>query len=161
MLNNDRSEEKSLTFVLFLRQRKCHFTQALSYQKTLKWSNNFQTRASVGGGNGNFPHLEVGTKNQKFLENLMLAKKFRLIHLIVAMTVYLQLWHKHRNCTRAKFTSLPVQVSGSDKIAVRSCPILCLQRHFANLASGLFYWWSLLRNNKHGNKSLNVRFKLR
>jgi len=29
------------------------------------------------------------SKNQKFLENLRLAAQFRLIHLIVAMTVYM------------------------------------------------------------------------
>jgi len=29
----------------------------------------------------------------------------------------------------------------------RSCPLLCLQGRVANLASGLFYCWSLLRNN--------------
>jgi len=41
------------------------------------------------GGTGICPSLEIGTKNQKFLERLKLAAKFRLIHLIVAMTVYL------------------------------------------------------------------------
>jgi len=50
-------------------------------------------------------------------------------------------------------------VSSSDKIAVRSRPLLCLQ--VANLASGLSYCWSLLRNNKHQNKFSNVHIKLR
>jgi len=36
-----------------------------------------------------FDPLEIGTKNQIFLENLKLAAKFRLNHLIFAMTVYL------------------------------------------------------------------------
>jgi len=34
--------------------------------------------------NGHLPHLETGTKNQTFLEDLKLAVKFRLIDLIVA-----------------------------------------------------------------------------
>jgi len=33
--------------------------------------------------------LKIGTRNQQFLENLKLAANFRLIHLIVATTVYL------------------------------------------------------------------------
>jgi len=35
------------------------------------------------------PPLEIGSKSKKILENLKLAAKFRKIHLIVAMTVYL------------------------------------------------------------------------
>jgi len=31
----------------------------------------------------------------------------------------------------------------------------------ATLASGFFYCWSLLRNNKYGNKSSNFHLKLR
>jgi len=42
--------------------------------------------------NGHFP-LEIGTKNKKCLENLTLAVKSRLIHLSVAMKVYLPVWH--------------------------------------------------------------------
>jgi len=49
------------------------------------------------------------------------AAKFLLIHLIVSMTLYLPVWH----CSRARFTVL---VSCNDEIAVRSCPLLCLQR---------------------------------
>jgi len=37
-----------------------------------------------------FPHLEIGPKNQNFLENLKSAAQFRLINLILAMTVYFQ-----------------------------------------------------------------------
>jgi len=33
-----------------------------------------------GGKNGHFPHLEIVTKNQKFLENLKLAAKLRLFN---------------------------------------------------------------------------------
>jgi len=45
------------------------------------------TWASAGGQNGHLPPLEIRITNQIFLENLKLAAKFRLIHLIVAMTV--------------------------------------------------------------------------
>jgi len=41
------------------------------------------------GGNGHLPPYEIGTKHQKFLENLKSAVKFRLTDLILAMTVYL------------------------------------------------------------------------
>jgi len=36
-----------------------------------------------------FDPLEIWTKNQKFIENLKLAARLLLIHLIVAMTVVL------------------------------------------------------------------------
>jgi len=40
------------------------------------------------GQNGQFPSLEIGTKNQNFPENLTSAAQFRLIDLILATTVY-------------------------------------------------------------------------
>jgi len=58
------------------------------------------------------------------------------------MTVFLLVWNSH--CTRVRFT---VTVSCSDELAVHSCLFLCLQRRVAKVASGLFYCWSLLRNN--------------
>jgi len=47
-------------------------------------------RAQGGGGKtGICPsQLEIGTKNQNFLENLTSAVQFRLIDLFIAMTVY-------------------------------------------------------------------------
>jgi len=48
------------------------------------------------------------------------------------------------HCTRARFT---FTVSCSDELAVHSCPFFCLQRRVAKVARGLFYCWSLLRNN--------------
>jgi len=39
-------------------------------------------------------------------------------------------------------------MSCSDVLAVHSCPLYCLQRWVAKVASGLSYCWSLLRNNK-------------
>jgi len=47
------------------------------------------------------------------------------------MTVYFPVWHPHR--ISARFT---VMVSCSDELAVHSCPLLCLQRQFAEVASG-------------------------
>jgi len=45
--------------------------------------------ASAGGCKTGISPLEIGAKNQKFLENLNLASTFQLINLIVAMAVYL------------------------------------------------------------------------
>jgi len=47
---------------------------------------------SAGGEKRAFT-LEIGTKNQRFLENLTLAAESRSIHLIVAMTVYMPVGH--------------------------------------------------------------------
>jgi len=48
--------------------------------------------------------------------------------------------------------------SCSDELAVHSCPLLCLQRWVAKVASGFFCCWSLLRNN---NTATNLqRFTL-
>jgi len=58
------------------------------------------------------------------------------------MTVHLPVWHSH--CTWVRFTVL---VSCSDQLAIHSCPLICLQRQVAKLASGLFWCWSLLRHN--------------
>jgi len=49
------------------------------------------------------------------------------------MTVHLPVWHSH--CTWVRFTVL---VSCSDQLAIHSCPLICLQRQVAKLASGLF-----------------------
>jgi len=38
-------------------------------------------------------------------------------------------------------------VSCSDKLAVHSCALLCLQRQVAKVARGWFYSWSELRNS--------------
>jgi len=56
------------------------------------------------------------------------------------MTVYLPVRHPH--CARGSFTVL---VLCSDDLAIRSCPLLCLQRQVGNLTSVFFYCWSLLR----------------
>ena len=58
------------------------------------------------------------------------------------MTVSLPVWNSH--CTRVRFT---VTVSCSNELAVHSCTLICQQRLAAKVASGLFYCWSLLRNN--------------
>ena len=41
-----------------------------------------------GGKTGIWPPLEIGTKKQKFLENLKSSVQFRLVGLILAMTVF-------------------------------------------------------------------------
>jgi len=84
------------------------------------FANWMHSRVSAGGTKRAFP-LEIGTKNQKFLENLTLAAKSQSIHLNGCndSSLYLPVWH----CRRARFTVL---VSCND--AVHSCPLLCLQR---------------------------------
>jgi len=98
------------------------------------------------------PSLEIETNNQNFLENLASAAQFRLIDLILAMAVYLPVWHSR--CTKARFSVL---VSCDDELVVHSCPLLCLQGQVAKLASGLFYSWSLLRSNK---TATNLQYSL-
>ena len=93
--------------------------------------------------------IEIGTMNQNFLEFLTSAAQFRLIDLLLAITVPLPVWHSH--CTRARFTVL---VSCSGELAVHSCPLLCLQGQVAKIASGWFYCWSLLCNNNMATKLL-------
>ena len=83
--------------------------------------------------------LEIGIRNKIFLEKPEVGI---LIDLILAVTVFLPIWNLH--CTRVRFT---VIVTCSDELAVHSCPLLCLQRWIAKVTSGLFYCWSLLRNN--------------
>jgi len=56
-------------------------------------------------------------------------------------------WNSH--CTRVRFT---VTVWCSNELAIHSCPLLCLQRRVAKVASGFFYCWSLLRNNNMPKK---------
>ena len=63
-------------------------------------------------------------------------------------------WYE-THCTRVRFT---VILWCSDELAIHICPLLCLQRRVAKVASGFFYCWSLLRNN---NMATNLqRFTL-
>ena len=56
-----------------------------------------------GGQNGHLHPLEIGPKNQNFLENMKSAAQFRLFDLILAMTVSLPVRRAH--CTRASSRS--------------------------------------------------------
>ena len=49
-------------------------------------------------------------------------------------------------------------MSCSGKIAVHSCPLLCLQGQVAKFASGLFYCWSSLCNNNMATNLLMFTF---
>jgi len=112
------------------------------------------TWAFAGGGKSPFSSQKIGIKNQIFLENRWSRHlKFRLIDLILAMTVFLPVWNLHS--TRARFT---VIVSCSDGLAVHSCLFLCLQRRVAKVANGLFCCWSLLRNNTVATNPLRFTF---
>jgi len=112
-------------------------------------------RASVDGGKSGISPLEIGIKNQTFLEKPEVGILIPNNWFDSCNDKFLLVWNSH--CTRVRFT---VIVFCSDELAVHSCLFLCLQRWVAQDASGLFYRWSLLRN-KHGNKSAKVHFILR
>ena len=115
--------------------------------------------ASTGGGqNGHFLPLLIGLRTKYTTKPEVNSLIPILIELILAMTVYLPVWHSH--CTRASFTVL---VSRRDELlTVHACPLICLQRQVAKLGKELFYYWTLLRNNNMGkNNSSKVHFKLR
>jgi len=84
--------------------------------------------ASAGGVKRAFALPGSWIKNQKFLGNLKLASWFRLIDSILAITLYLPVWHSH--CTRARFTA-PVWCS--DELAVHSCPLRLQTQTLRNL----------------------------
>jgi len=87
--------------------------------------------------------LQIGIKNQIFLWKPEVGILIPINWFDSCNDSVLPVWNSH--CTRVSFT---VTVSCSDELAVHSCPLLCLQRWVAKVASGLFYCWSLLRNNK-------------
>jgi len=88
------------------------------------------------------PCLEIGIKNQMFLEKPDVGILIPINWFDSCNDSFLPVWNSH--CTRVRFTVL---VSCSEELAVHSCPLLCLQRWVAKVASGLFYCWCLLRNN--------------
>jgi len=79
--------------------------------------------ASAEGAKQAFLSLEIGSKIQKFLENLQSASWFWLIDLILAITLYTPVWHSHS--TRASFTVL---LWCSDELAVHSLSTLKLRQ---------------------------------
>jgi len=60
--------------------------------------------ASAEVETGIYTPQEIRIENQKFLENLKSASWFRLIDLMLEITLYLPVWHSH--CTRASFTGV-------------------------------------------------------
>jgi len=97
--------------------------------------------------------LEIGIRNQIFLEKPEVGILIPITWIDSCNDSFLPVWNSH--CTRVRFT---VVVSCSDELAVHSCPLLCLQRWVAKVASRLFCCWSLLRYN---NMATNLqRFTL-
>jgi len=86
--------------------------------------------------------LEIGIRNQIFLEKPEVGILIPINWFDSCNDSFVPVWNLH--CTRVRFT---VVVSCSDELAVHSCPLLCLQRWVAKVASGFFCCWSLLRNN--------------
>ena len=87
----------------------------------------------IAGGKRAFAPLAIGTKKQIFLENLNSEAHFRWIDLILALTVYLPVWHSlhksqdHYSCNAC-----------CDELEVHSSPLFFLQSQVAKLASGFF-----------------------
>jgi len=102
----------------------------------------FTFSLSWGEDHSLLPRLEIGIKNQIFLEKPEVGILNPINWFDSCNGSFLPVWNSH--CTRVRFT---VIVSCSDELAVHSCPLLFLQRWVAKVASGLFYCWSLLRNN--------------
>ena len=98
--------------------------------------------AGHGGKTGICPLVEIGIMNQIFLEKPEVGILIPINWFDSCNDSFLRVRNSH--CTRVMFT---VVMSCSDDLAVHSCALLCLQRRVANVASGLFYCWSLLRNN--------------
>jgi len=88
------------------------------------------------------PRLEIGIRNKIFLEKPEVGILIPINWFDCCNDSFLPVWNLH--CTKVRFT---VAVPCCDELAVHSCLLLCLQRWVAKVASGLFYCWSLLRNN--------------
>jgi len=101
-----------------------------------------ENTTGMGGKTGIFYPLEIGFKNQKFLENLTSAVYLRSIDLFLAMTIYFPVWHSH--CIRARFTVL---VSWGDALKVHYVRSFSRRSKLPKFANRFFYCWSLLRNN--------------
>ena len=80
---------------------QCTFT--LNSSKQFWTCGTSKSRASAGKKLHLSIPMEIGTKNQNFL-NLTSAAQFRLIDLFLAITVYFLIRHLH--CTRVRFTVL-------------------------------------------------------
>ena len=83
--------------------------------------------------------MGIGIQNKNLWKSLKSASWIPIDSCSVSV---LLVWNSH--CTRVRFT---VIVWCSDTLAVYSCSFLCLQRRVSKVACGLFYCWSLLRNN--------------
>jgi len=116
---------------------------------TTEWVDSMGVRR--GGAKRAFASpLEIETKKENFLEKLKLAAQFRSSDLILAMAVYVPVWHTlHASQVHCFGVThcFHVMLLCSDGLADHSYPVQCLQRQVVKLASGLFRCWSLLRNN--------------
>ena len=85
--------------------------------------------------------MEIGIKSQLFLEKPEAGIFIPINWFDSCNDNFLPVWNSH--CTESGSQLM----SCSDELTVHSCPLLCLQRRVAKVASGLFYCWSLSRNN--------------
>jgi len=116
-----------------------HWSQANSFELVVRQNHG---RPQGGGKTGICPsQLQIGTKNQNFLEILTSGAQFRSIYLL-----QWQFISRYKTHTALEPGSL-FRCHCSGELAVHSFPLLCLQRQFAKLAIRLFYCSSLLCNN--------------
>jgi len=92
--------------------------------------------------------LEIGRKNQNFIENMKSAAQFRLSDWILAMTVYLPVGHSH--CIRARFTALVSCSSQGREAGARSGSQSRSPSKFGWPEPKIFRWWSRCRSLKFG-----------
>jgi len=100
--------------------------------------------------------VEIGTKNQNFLENLKSVALFRVINFL-QMTVYLSIWHSH--CTRARFTVWCDAVMSLQFTHVHSFACRCKLRNWKAdcFTVGLY----CITIQYHSNKSSKIYFNSR
>jgi len=119
--------------------------------KQIRWATFMNVRRWLfpQGAKQSFAPPRNCDEEPKVFKNLKSASWFQLFDLILAITLYLPIWHSH--CTRASFAVL---VWCSNALAVHSGPLLRLQTHVAQLASALVSCCPLLRNN---NMATNIQ----
>jgi len=88
------------------------------------------------GGNEDLPPPpEIGTKKQKFLENVKSAVSFRLVGLILAMTSFFCRYDTH-TAQKSVHCSGVMQSLNCSSVNL----LLWLQMHVAKVGSELFYY---------------------
>jgi len=89
------------------------------------------------------PQWKLGLRIKYFWKNLKLASKIPINWFDSCNDSFFCQYKTHTS----QESGSQLQCHCSDELAVHSYPLLCLHRRVVKVASGLFYCWSLLRNN--------------